>query len=168
MRTNRSYGCKSAAAQSMWQHDSDEVSKTCCLARLRRPPGRSAPHTAELDACYDIRITISVGFLRTHLSDMNDRLGHDHARRMPTRRTQSARIKCKLRLRKRPSCREARGGYRTPFPIACRDAIRLSLPQAKVLDRRRQGFGLVALAVTRDLCRIPLKAVVVQDFAIGS
>ena len=89
-------------------------------------------------------------------------------RRMRTRRTQSARIKCKLRLRKRPSCREARGGYRTPFPIACRDAIRLSLPQAKVLDRRRQGFGLVALAVARDLCRIPLKAVVVQDFAIGS
>ena len=55
-----------------------------------------------------------------------------------------------------------------PFPIACRDAIRLSLPQAKVLDRRRQGLGLVALAVARDLCGIPLKAVVVQDFAIGS
>ena len=58
--------------------------------------------------------------------------------------------------------------YRTPFPIACQDAIRLSLPQAKVLDRRRQGLGLVALAVARDLCGIPLKAVVVQDFAIGS
>ena len=58
--------------------------------------------------------------------------------------------------------------YRTPFPIACRDAIRISLPQAKVLDRRRQGLGLVALAVARDLCGIPLKAVVVQDFAIGS
>ena len=57
--------------------------------------------------------------------------------------------------------------YRTPFLIACRDAIRLSLPQAKVLDRRRQGFGLVALAVARDLCGIPLKAVVIQDFAIG-
>ena len=55
-----------------------------------------------------------------------------------------------------------------PFPIACRDAIRFSLPQAKVLDRRRQGLGLVALAVARDLCGIPLKAVVVQDFAIGS
>jgi hypothetical protein len=58
--------------------------------------------------------------------------------------------------------------YRTPFPIACQDAIRLSLPQAKVLDRRRQGLGLVALAVARDLYGIPLKAVVVQDFAIGS
>ena len=52
--------------------------------------------------------------------------------------------------------------------VARRDAIRLSLPQAKVLDRRRQGLGLVALAVDRDLCGIPLKAVVVQDFAIGS
>ena len=52
--------------------------------------------------------------------------------------------------------------------IDCPDAIRLSLPQAKVLDRRRQGLGLVALAVARDLCGIPLKAVVVQDFAIGS
>ena len=52
--------------------------------------------------------------------------------------------------------------------IACPDAIRLSLPQAKVLDRRRQGLGLVALAVARDLYGIPLKAVVVQDFAIGS
>ena len=36
-----------------------------------------------------------------------------------------------------------------------------------VLDRRRQSLGLVALAVARDLGGIPLKAVVVQDFAIG-
>jgi hypothetical protein len=47
-------------------------------------------------------------------------------------------------------------------------AIRLSLPQAKVLNRRRQGLRLVALAVARDLCGILLKAVVVQYFAIGS
>jgi hypothetical protein len=55
-----------------------------------------------------------------------------------------------------------------PFRLLCRDAIRLSLPQAKILDRRRQSLGLVALAVACDLCGIPLKAVVVQDFAIGS
>ena len=55
-----------------------------------------------------------------------------------------------------------------PFRLLCRDAIRLSLPQAKILDRRRQSLGLVALAVACDLCGISLKAVVVQDFAIGS
>ena len=57
---------------------------------------------------------------------------------------------------------------RTPFSIACRDAISLSLPQTKVLDRGRQGLGLVALAVARNLGGILLKAVVVQDRAVGS
>ena len=46
--------------------------------------------------------------------------------------------------------------------------VATSLPQADVLDRGRQRFGLVLLAVGRDLCGIALKAVVVQDVAIGS
>ena len=64
---------------------------------------------------------------------------------------------------------ERRAGPRAarPFRLRSRDAIRLSLPQAKVLNRRRQGLRLVALAIARDLCGILLKAVVVQDFAIG-
>ena len=67
-----------------------------------------------------------------------------------------------MRLKRGPRAEVAR-----PFRFACRDAISLSLPQAKVLDRGRQGLGLVALAVARDLRGILLKAVVVQDFAIG-
>jgi hypothetical protein len=46
--------------------------------------------------------------------------------------------------------------------------VAASLPQTDVLDRGRQRFGLVLLAVGRDLCGIALKAVVVQDVAIGS
>src|SRR6476661_2347722 len=42
-----------------------------------------------------------------------------------------------------------------------------SRPQTDVLDRGRQRFGLVLLAVGRDLCGIALKAVVVQNVAIG-
>jgi len=42
-----------------------------------------------------------------------------------------------------------------------------SLPQADVLDRCRKRFGLVLLAVGRDLCGISLKADVVQDIAIS-
>jgi len=45
--------------------------------------------------------------------------------------------------------------------------VAVSLLQADVLDRGRQRFGLVLLAVGRDLCGIVLKAVVVQDVAIG-
>ena len=43
----------------------------------------------------------------------------------------------------------------------------LLLPQAEVLYRGRQGLGLVRPAVGRNLCGILLKAVVVQDVAIG-
>ena len=43
----------------------------------------------------------------------------------------------------------------------------VSLPQAEVLDRGRQRFGLVRLAVGRDLCGGFLETVVVQDLAIG-
>jgi hypothetical protein len=53
-----------------------------------------------------------------------------------------------------------------PFLIASLGAIPLSLKQAELFDRGRQRLGLVFLAVGRDLCGIPLKAVVVQDFAI--
>jgi hypothetical protein len=35
------------------------------------------------------------------------------------------------------------------------------------VDRFRQRVGLVRLAVGRDLCRIALQAVVVQDVAVG-
>lgn len=45
--------------------------------------------------------------------------------------------------------------------------VAASLPQTDVLDRGRQRFGLVLLAVGRDLCGIALKAVVVQNVAIG-
>ena len=75
-----------------------------------------------------------------------------------------------LIVRVAPKAASRRATSSTPFPIACRDgsrdAIRLSLPQAKVLNRRRQGLRPVALAITRDLCGILLKAVVVQYFAI--
>src|SRR6266576_4263466 len=43
----------------------------------------------------------------------------------------------------------------------------VSVPQADVLDRGRQTLGLVALAVRRNLCRIFLQTVVVQDVAVG-
>jgi len=55
-----------------------------------------------------------------------------------------------------------------PFRLLGRDAIRLSLPQAEVLDRGRQRLRFVRPAVGDDFCGIPLKAVVVQDVAICS
>lgn len=49
-----------------------------------------------------------------------------------------------------------------------RDAIYRSLPYAEVLDRGRQRLRPVCPAVGRNLCGILLKAVVVQDVAIGN
>ena len=43
----------------------------------------------------------------------------------------------------------------------------VSVPQADVLDCSWQTLGLVALAVRRNLCRIFLQTVVVQDVAVG-
>src|SRR5262249_7341113 len=46
-------------------------------------------------------------------------------------------------------------------------SVAASLPQADILDRGRQRFGLVLPAICRDLCRIALKAIVIQNVAIG-
>jgi hypothetical protein len=45
--------------------------------------------------------------------------------------------------------------------------LRLSFPQAEVLDRGRQGLGFVGPAVASDFRRVLLKGVIVQDGAIG-
>ena len=55
---------------------------------------------------------------------------------------------------------------RAYMAISLREQLQSLLPQADVLNRSRQRFGLVFLAVGRDLCRIPLQPVVVQDVAI--
>ena len=54
----------------------------------------------------------------------------------------------------------------TVFPIG-NDFYKLLVLAGAFLNRGWQGVGLVVLAVRRNLCRIALQAVVVQDVAVG-
>ena len=67
----------------------------------------------------------------------------------------------------RPCPLSANSGQRTRFPIASSGCDQSLVPQTEFLIAVGRRLGLVALAVRRDLCGIFLKAVVVQDFAIG-
>ena len=130
--------------------------------RLRRHIGKST-----INLVAPVHTPRRWGWLHNRVVPAVLRVGPRAARNPPHHAQASGSLIVSVAPKATELSRRATNRYRTPFLIACRNAIRLSLPQAKILNRRRQGLGLVALAVARDLCGIPLKAVVIQDFAIG-